>query len=170
VLHKEEERLCRQLGNLDSLSKSLGGQALILQRRGDLDGAMVLHKEEERLCRQLGNLDGLQISLGNQALILQRRGDLDGAMVLHKEKERLCRQLGDPEGLAISLANQGYLVARARGQTQAGLPLLEEALQLATLHGFRVLAQEIASRRQEVSEAAQATGSETAPDDAQPDK
>ena len=48
------------LGNLDGLQTSLGNQALILQARGDLDGAMALHKEEERICRQFGNLDGLQ--------------------------------------------------------------------------------------------------------------
>ena len=30
ALHKEEERICRQLGNLDGLQASLGNQAIIL--------------------------------------------------------------------------------------------------------------------------------------------
>ena len=86
ALHRQEEQLCRELGNKDGLQRSLGNQALILQARGDLDGAMALHKQEEQLCRELGNKDGLQASLGNQALILQARGDLDGAMALHKAR------------------------------------------------------------------------------------
>ena len=100
ALHKEQERICRELGNKDGLQASLGNQALILKARGDLDGAMALHKEEERICRELGNKDGLQASLGNQALILKARGDLDGAMALHKEQERICRELGNKDGLA----------------------------------------------------------------------
>ena len=50
----------RATGNLDGLRASLGNQALILQARGDLDGAMALHKEKERICRELGNKDSLQ--------------------------------------------------------------------------------------------------------------
>ena len=38
-------------------SACLGNQALILQDRGDLDGAMALQKEQERICRELGNKD-----------------------------------------------------------------------------------------------------------------
>ena len=83
ALHKEQERICRELGNKDGLSDSLGNQAMILQDRGDLDGAMALHKEKERICRELGNKDGLQQTLGNQALILhgpRRFGRGDGAV------------------------------------------------------------------------------------------
>src|ERR1019366_625362 len=82
ALHKEEERICRELGNKDGLSKSLAGQASILKARGELDGAMALHKEEERICRELGNPQGLSISLANQALIVNglpgRRGEARG--------------------------------------------------------------------------------------------
>ena len=70
ALCKEQERICRELGNKDGLQACLGNQAVILYARGDLDGAMALMKEQERLCRELGNKDGLQASLGNQALIL----------------------------------------------------------------------------------------------------
>ena len=48
----------------------MAGQGLILQARGDLDGALTLHKEQERLCRELGNTQGLAISLANQAILL----------------------------------------------------------------------------------------------------
>ncbi|NIN98726.1 MAG: hypothetical protein GTO49_27890, partial [Anaerolineae bacterium] len=69
--HKEEERICRELGRKDGLAICLGNQALILKDRGDLDEAMALHKEEERICRELGRKDGLATCLGNQALILR---------------------------------------------------------------------------------------------------
>jgi tetratricopeptide (TPR) repeat protein len=83
ALYKEQEEICRELGNKDGQQKSLGNQAPILKARGDLDGAMALYKEEERICRELGNKDGLKASLGNQAGILktkllERRVDLVG--------------------------------------------------------------------------------------------
>ena len=74
ALHKEQERICRQLGNLDALQHSLGNQAVILQARGDLDGAMALHKEKERICQKLGNVESLAISLINQASVLRQIG------------------------------------------------------------------------------------------------
>ena len=39
-LLKEEERICRELGNKDGLQRTLGNQANILYARGDLDGAI----------------------------------------------------------------------------------------------------------------------------------
>ena len=109
ILEKIEEKQREQyvkkkgdLGDKAGLQRTLGNQALILQNRGDLDGAMALHKEEERICRELGDKDGLQRTLGNQALILQNRGDLDGAMALHKEEERICRELGNTNDLQKS--------------------------------------------------------------------
>jgi tetratricopeptide (TPR) repeat protein len=103
---------------------------------------MALLKEQERICRQLGNLDSLQACLGNQALILRARGDLDGAMALLKEQERICRQLGNPNSLAISLTNQAAIFGRI-GRPKEGLPLAEEALRLANLHGYTPLAKQI---------------------------
>jgi tetratricopeptide (TPR) repeat protein len=100
----------REQGDRARLSAVLGGHAMILRDRGDLDGAMALHKEEERLCRELGDKDGLQRTLGNQALISYDRGDLDGAMALHKEEERLCRELGNKAGLAETLGNQAVIL------------------------------------------------------------
>ncbi len=139
ALHKEAERLCRELGNKEGLSRTLGNQANILYSSGDLDGAMALYKESERLCRELGNKDGLQKSLGNQALILEDCGDLDGAFALHKEEERLCRELDNPEGLSISLANQARLLSGAPDRRREARRLADEALAIATSHGYQRL-------------------------------
>jgi tetratricopeptide (TPR) repeat protein len=115
----------RATGDKTNLGASLGGQALILKARGDLDGAMALHREEERICRELGNRDGLQRTLGNQALILYARGDLDGAMALHKEKERICRELGNKDGLQACLGNQAVILY-ARGDLDGAMALHKE--------------------------------------------
>ena len=139
ALHKEEERLCRELGNKNGLAYTLGNQANIVYARGDLHGALVLHKEAERLCRELGNKAALQVALGQQALILKDRGDLNGAMALHKEKERLCRELGNQHGLAISLANQASLISSVQGQRREARRLADEALAIATRHGYHQL-------------------------------
>jgi hypothetical protein len=56
-------------GNQDGLQASLGNQSVILQNRGDLDGAMTLHKEQEQICRELGDSEGLARSLVNQAAL-----------------------------------------------------------------------------------------------------
>ncbi len=124
-LYKEQERMCRELGNKDGLSRSLAGQALILQDRGELDEAMRLHKEEERICRKLGNKYGLSISLGNQANIFHARGELDEAMRLHKEEERICRELGNKNGLQRSLGNQANIFY-TRGELDEAMRLCKE--------------------------------------------
>ena len=115
----------RRTGDRANLEGALGNQALILRRRGDLDGAMRLHKESERVCRELGNKDGLQTCFGNQALILRARGDLDGAMWLHKEEERICRELGNKDGLGRTLGNQANIL-QIRGDLDGAMRLLKE--------------------------------------------
>jgi hypothetical protein len=116
---------------------------VILQVRGDLDGAMTLHKEAERLCRELGHKGGLATSLSGQAWILQVGGDDDGALALHKEEERLYRELGDPKGLAISLGNQAVLLAEGLHQPQRALQMAEEAGDLVSQHGLTSIAEGI---------------------------
>jgi tetratricopeptide (TPR) repeat protein len=143
ALHKEKERLCRDLGYKVGLSDSLVNQGTILYSRGDLDGALALCQEQERLCRELGNKNGLSISLGNQGVILEARGDLDGAMALYKEQERLFRDLGNPYGLSYSLANQALLLSSTPGRRREARRLADEALAIATRHGYQRLVPEI---------------------------
>jgi len=86
--------LFREIGDLNGLQVSLGNQALILQVRGDLDGAMALHKEEERICRQLGNPEGLATSLANQASILKEQEKPDEALALARQAYDLAAHYG----------------------------------------------------------------------------
>ena len=144
ALFKEQEQICRQVHNRDGMQRTLGNQALLLKAGGDLYGAMVLLKKKEHICRHIGNLDDLHVSLGNQALILSDLGELDEAMIRLKGKEAICRQLGKVESLAISLTNQALVLAEMDRAREA-LPLAEEARQLATKHGYVMLARQIDS-------------------------
>ena len=85
----------RQSGDRANLHAALGNQALILQDRGDLDGAWALHKEKERLCRELGDPNGLATSLANQAVLLARgRSRPREALPLAEEAHRLATDHG----------------------------------------------------------------------------
>jgi nephrocystin-3 len=151
ALLKEQERLCRELGDKDGLQAALYNQANILYAREDLDGAMALLKEQERLCRELGNKDGLLRALGSQANILSSRGDLDGAMALYNESERLCRELGNPRELSISLANQADTLERIPDRRAEARRLADEALVIATRHGYQELVPQIQRIRDSIS-------------------
>jgi tetratricopeptide (TPR) repeat protein len=124
ALWKEQERICRELGEPAGLAASLSNQAVILRDR-DLDAAMTLLTESQHISRELGDKAILANSLENQGLILQARGDLEGAMALHKEGERISRELGDKAGLASSLGNQG-LILQARGDLEGAMALYKE--------------------------------------------
>jgi tetratricopeptide (TPR) repeat protein len=124
-LYKEQERICRELGNKAGLQDSLHYQGLILYARGDLDGAMALYKESELIIRELGNKEWLWRVLSNQAAILKDSGALDGAMTLYGECERLCRELGNKDGLQLLLGRQGGILY-SRGNGSAAMALYEE--------------------------------------------
>jgi hypothetical protein len=141
ALHKEQERICRELSNRDGLSYSLGSRALILRDRGDLNGAMALLKEQERICRELGNKDGLSASLANQAEMLYARRDLDGAMAVLKGAERICRELGNKHGLSYLLRSRAVILYD-RGDLDGAMALHKEAErichELGNKHGLQI--------------------------------
>ena len=130
------ERICRELGDKNGLSTSLGNQAVILDVRGDLNGAMALLKQQEQLCEELGDKNGLSISFGNQALILKTRGDLDKAMALHKQEEQICRELGDKNGLQRSFCNQAVIL-QDRGDLDGAMTLVKQQEQLCREVGYK---------------------------------
>ena len=72
-------------------------------------------------------------------------------MALLKEAERLLRELGDPQDLAIMLANQAALLSSKPDRRHEALRLAEEALAIATRHGYRQLAAQIQPLRDSIS-------------------
>ena len=54
ALYKEQERICRQLGNIESLATSLANQALVMGERGWTREALVLAEEAHKLASDHG--------------------------------------------------------------------------------------------------------------------
>ncbi len=106
-----QEQICRKLGDLQGVQKSLGGQGLIAQERGELDLALRLHKEQQRICSELAYPRGVAISLNNQAMLAYEKGEFARALDLYKQEEQICRQLGDLDGLQHSLGGQANVIS-----------------------------------------------------------
>ncbi|WP_447969773.1 TIR domain-containing protein [Nitrospira sp. M1] len=115
----------------ETLQRSYGNQALILQAWGQLGEAMAMFQEQESLCKGLGNNDGLQACYGNQALILQDWGQLDKAMTLHQKKEALCKALGNKSSLGTCYWSWG-LLARELNDRKTELEKLNAAFKIFT--------------------------------------
>jgi tetratricopeptide (TPR) repeat protein len=143
--------LSLELGNKDGLERILGCKANILWERGDLDGALAIYKEQERICRELEKKLGLGDSLGNQALILEERGHLDSALSMLKEVEGIFRDLDHPHELSTSLANQALLLSRAPDHRGEARRLADEALAIATRHGYQNLVPQFQRIRDSIS-------------------
>ncbi|MFZ1897739.1 DUF4011 domain-containing protein [Methanoregula sp.] len=124
-LLREQEQICRKLGNKEGLARSLGSQALICRDRGEPDRAMELFNEQEQICRKLGNNDELQRSLENQALIHRDLGEPDRAVELFREQEQICRENRNKDGLQRSLGNQA-LIHRDLGEPDRAMELHKE--------------------------------------------
>ena len=93
-LLKEGERIWRELGNLDGLQASLGGQANVLSDCGNFNGAMALFKEQEKICRKLGNQKDLAVSLINQAIAFYKKDESKNARSLANEAYLIASQYG----------------------------------------------------------------------------
>jgi hypothetical protein len=94
VLHREQERICQQLDDLNGLQTTLGNQALIVKDRGDPTKAMEMLKEQEQLCQQSGERTGLAMSLANQALILWQMGRTREGLPLAEDAYRFATTHG----------------------------------------------------------------------------
>jgi ATP/maltotriose-dependent transcriptional regulator MalT len=138
TVFKKQERICRELRNMDGIQISLGHQGEILITRGDLNGGMALFKEQERICRELGNMDGLSESLGNQGVILFWRDDLDEAMIRFKEGQQIIRELPENKGkLAILYINQAMTLYK-RGDLNGAMVLLKEQERICRELGIKM--------------------------------
>jgi len=124
-LYKEQESLCRELGDNKGISSALGGQASILHALGDLRGALALLQDYEGACRKQGDKYGQATSLGNQALIIKDHGDFKDAMSLLGAQEKLYRELGHKPGVSNSLGNQATILS-SRGDLNGAMARFKE--------------------------------------------
>jgi nephrocystin-3 len=133
---KEQERICRTLGDNYGLQNSLGNQGLIAARQGKLDDAMTLHRLKEAICRAIGHHLGIAAALGNQALLLTEQ-DPTAALVLHREEMRICSAIGDFGGVGRSLRNQA-LIYEDKGDFDQALALLGDSERVCSELGNKV--------------------------------
>jgi tetratricopeptide (TPR) repeat protein len=110
ILHKEEEKVCEELGHQAGLARSYGSQAMILKAWGKSPKAMVLHKKEEKIWEDLVHRAGLAFSYGSQAMIFYDWGKLPEAMDLSKKAAEIFEELGHRPGLASCYANQAMIL------------------------------------------------------------
>ena len=125
-LLKEQEQVCRELGNQRELAVSLMEQGHIQDQKYK---ALELYREAMHISQELGDRNLYQTMLGNEARILLFMDKLDEAMVLLKEQEQTCREQGNREGLGYSFGNQAEVFHR-RDDWATELALLEEAEQI----------------------------------------
>jgi nephrocystin-3 len=91
------EEVYRRLGDERGVGICRGELGLILQRLGDLEGALVNLREEEQICRRQADLEGLAVCLGNQAGVLADSGAFEDALRLLDRQEQECADVQAPE-------------------------------------------------------------------------
>jgi hypothetical protein len=90
---REQERVCRERGDLLGLSCCLGNLGLILKVQGDPQGALDLHREEADLCRRVGYTRGLISALLREAsLLAEHLKDVVAGLAVAEEAHRLATQ------------------------------------------------------------------------------
>lgn len=122
---EEEERICRQRGDMKALQRLLGICGGILQGAGDLDGAIDRFREQERICRSCGQAVGLAIALSGQASVFRLRGDYASSLSCLEEQLRICDDLGYRVGRANTLGMLADIFL-ALNDTARAVKLLDE--------------------------------------------
>ncbi len=140
TLHKEEERICREIGDTESLQRCLGNQALILRDLGRPREALLILEEQERICRE-GNYEfGLQLCLGEMGVLYQNEGKYEKALDLLREQEAISRRIHEYEALQRALLNQATILIELE-QLDRAIPLLNEQIQTCRNLGDRFFLQ-----------------------------
>jgi ATP/maltotriose-dependent transcriptional regulator MalT len=117
-------------------------QVQILQEQGRVNAVLDVLDELEEVSHTLHNDELLVTVLGNKADLHYDQGAVDSALELYRQQERLCRRIDRPQQLAWSLMQQA-LILQTRYNLQASSSVAEEALALATKHGYTEILQRI---------------------------
>ena len=131
---RQQERVCRSLGRMESLAESFLGQAMTLRAWGELDRALKLLLECENICRHPGFRRSLGNCLSLQAGILRLRGDLSGALALFQQAEAIFGEIQDSVGIQITLGGQASLY-RSRGSLDEAARLFGEQERICRMIG-----------------------------------
>ena len=73
-------KIQEEIGDKSGVATSLNNIGLVLDRKGDLDGALRKYQESLKIEEEIGDKPGVAASLNNIGLVFDRKGDLDGAL------------------------------------------------------------------------------------------
>jgi tetratricopeptide (TPR) repeat protein len=125
---REQEELCIEQGDRESLGICLHSQALACIDAGQGEAAIDLFKRREQLAREIRDHEGVWQSAAQQALMLEKRDGPGAAAELMRERLNYFRQFADRRGegrVLIGLSemlsrandNEGALTAGSEGET-----------------------------------------------------
>ena len=92
ALLKEEERLCREHGDIAGRAQALNNQALILEEQ-DVKRAATLYSRSAEMNREIGEMEGLASTVCNQARLLADSGETEMALGLLDSVEETAASL-----------------------------------------------------------------------------
>ncbi|MFC1849791.1 tetratricopeptide repeat protein, partial [candidate division CSSED10-310 bacterium] len=125
-LYEEEERLCREAGDVIDLQTSLSNQCCLFVKIDEYEKALAKSMEAEELCRTRGYEPGLVACLLSQAGIFMVQGDLTKAAERLDQGGEICRKTNNPLQLSKYLFQRGD-VFRLSGDMVSAMKAYEEA-------------------------------------------
>jgi tetratricopeptide (TPR) repeat protein len=133
---KEEEQLCRQLGDYFGLYDCLAHQAVPLYSKGDWESINKVVQEMESKSSRV-NKRGLTRVLHMKGLMLFEMGNLEEAVKIFIEKEKVCREIKDVECLIWTL-NMKAATLYEKGDLQHSLSVSREMEKICRDHGHKL--------------------------------
>jgi tetratricopeptide (TPR) repeat protein len=133
---KEEERICRELGDRFGLQDVWANQVVPLLNIGDMEGINKIAREMERNSELMNKRQYSRI-LHVKGLMLAETGKLDEALKVYREKEKICNELKDVQCLYMTYNNSG-LILYEKGDYDEALALNKKFEKLCVDHGSMI--------------------------------
>lgn len=123
-------------GSVEPYCSALMGLSAVLQRLGDIDGALARLDEAAAAADKVGLDDVRIVVLNNRAAVLMDRDEFSAALPVFEEVERLARDRDDSTAAASALTNQGIALFHL-GDPARALQCHQRAAQLVREMGQR---------------------------------
>jgi DNA-binding SARP family transcriptional activator len=106
-LHRTALRVCRDLGDLARLARTVMDLSLVEVRTGNYQDALLHAGEAADIYRQAEDARGVAGSLDRMGAVHRYTGQARASLAHHQEALELYRELGDDHGVADALCNSG---------------------------------------------------------------
>lgn len=114
---------------LEGKAAALGNLGIVLQKRGELDGALENYEKALEAHKRTGRCEGMAANYGNIGILLRQKGDLEGALEHHKKALEMHQRIGRAEGIADNYCNIGIVLAD-QGDLGGALENYKKALKI----------------------------------------